>query len=69
MIIFLSLKSFTVFFSVDLLTRYLKAFLLEIGEGLDEKEYERNGGWVVASVCVPLMGGGGHIFATFVRTY
>ena len=46
MITFLSLKSYAVFFFMDLLIGYLKAFQLEMGGGLDEKEYVRNGGVV-----------------------
>ena len=43
MIIFPFHKSFIVFFSMDLLIGYLKAFPLEMG-GLDGKEYVCNGG-------------------------
>ena len=65
MIIFLPLKRFTVYFSMELFIGDLKTFPLEIVGGLEWYEYVRNGGLVA---CVN--GGRGFKFFSFwcVRT-
>ena len=68
MIIFLSLKFFTVLFSMELFIGYLKTFPLETEGGSERYEYVRNGRWgVVAFVRVRIMGG--QIFVILVLAY
>ena len=69
MIIFLSLKSFTVFSSMDLLIGYLKALPLEMGGGGVRWEGAHAKWGVVANFRVRTMGEEDQIFATFVLTY
>ena len=67
MIIFLSLKCFSVYFSMELFIGYLKHPIGKSG-GLKWYEYVRNGG-LLACVRVRTMGEGGQTFVILVRMY
>ena len=68
MIICLSLKSFTVYFSMELLIGYQKNFPLEMWGGVQIGKSAYAMG-VVACVRVRTMGVGSQIFVILVRTY